>query len=205
MPITTVPEWQHMALYALGAALVLVILLRIPHVGRAVRFLLSLGLLAFCLFVLMQQAPYDPTLARIADRIGLDKQEVVGDEVRIRMGQDGHFWADATLNGVPRRMLIDSGATVTALSERTATEAAIQPNANLFPVVLRTAAGNIQAQTGRIDHLRVGQIEAQNLNVVITPALGDTDILGMNFLSQLASWRVEGRTLIMVPERTQGA
>src|SRR3546814_543678 len=31
------------------------------------------------------------------------------------------------------------------------------------------------------------------------PALGDIDVLGMNFLSQLASWRVEGRTLILVP------
>ncbi len=205
MPIAIVPEWQQLAVYAVGAALVLIILMRIPHVGRALRFLLSFGLLALCIFVLMRQAPYDPTLARIADRIGLDRQEVVGDEVRIRMGADGHFWADVTLNGIQRRMLVDSGATVTALSERTAAEAEVQLGANLLPVVLRTAAGNIQAQTGSIDSLRVGQIEARNLNVVITPALGDTDILGMNFLSRLASWRVEGRTLILVPQRVLDA
>ena len=34
---------------------------------------------------------------------------------------------------------------------------------------------------------------------MISPALGTIDILGMNFLSQLASWRVEDRTLILVP------
>ena len=43
-----------------------------------------------------------------------------GDTVRIRDGADGHFWADVTINGVERRMLIDSGATITALSADTA-------------------------------------------------------------------------------------
>jgi aspartyl protease family protein len=29
--------------------------------------------------------------------------------------------------------------------------------------------------------------------------LGDTNLLGMNFLSSLESWRVEGRTLVLEP------
>ncbi len=37
----------------------------------------------------------------------------------------------------------------------------------------------------------------------MTPALGDLDVLGMNFLSKLASWRVEGRTLVMIPEKPE--
>ena len=47
-------------------------------------------------------------------------QSVVGSEVRIPMADDGHFWARATVNGVERTMLVDSGATVTALSTGTA-------------------------------------------------------------------------------------
>ena len=46
MPITIPPEWQQIAFYALGAALVLILLQRIPYVGRVVRFAFSLGLLA---------------------------------------------------------------------------------------------------------------------------------------------------------------
>ena len=42
----------------------------------------------------------------------------MGEEVRLRMAPDGHFWADVRLDGVERRMLIDSGATITALSQR---------------------------------------------------------------------------------------
>jgi len=61
---TTVPEWQHLALYAVAAALLIMLLQRLPYVGRIVRFAFSAGLLAFLIFVLLQQAPYQPELAR---------------------------------------------------------------------------------------------------------------------------------------------
>src|SRR3546814_19468098 len=66
---------------------------------------------------------------------------------------------------------------------------------------MRTANGTVRAETGVVDRLDLGGIEASNLKVVISPALGTIDVLGMNFLSQLASWRVEGRTLILIPHK----
>ena len=198
--MTVTPEWQQIALYALGAALVLILLQRIPYVGRIVRFALTLGLLALLIFLLMRQAPYEPTLARIAGSLGLDGQEVVGKEVRIRMASDGHFWAKASLNGVERRMLIDSGASVTTISEGTASEAKVEGGGSFAPVVLRTANGLTAARTGTVEELRLGSVTATDLKVVIAPAMGDLDVIGMNFLSQLASWRVERRTLVLVPE-----
>ena len=205
MPVTIHPEWQQLTLYALGAALLLVLLFNIPYVGRAIRFLFSLALLAFCIFIVLQQSPYDPNLARMRAQLGLDDQQVSGGEVRIRMSPDGHFWARATINGVERRMLVDSGATVTALSERTARLASVDRDSNLFPLAMRTANGVVRAEAGSIERLRLGGIEARNLKVVISPALGDVDILGMNFLSQLDAWRVEGRTRILVPRGRIGA
>jgi aspartyl protease family protein len=205
MPLDLSPEWQRLALYAVAGALALMLLQRIPVVGRLIKFALSLALLAFVLFLLIQQAPFEPNLARLAGKLGLDRQEVVGKEVRIRMSGDGHFWAKASLNGVERRMLIDSGATVTALSQATASAASIDSAAGLAPVILRTANGVTQARTGSVDDLRLGNIRASNLKVVISPALGDLDVLGMNFLTKLKSWRVEGRTLILVANNPQAA
>ncbi|GLT02077.1 hypothetical protein GCM10007897_34800 [Sphingobium jiangsuense] len=199
MSITTDPEWQQLALYAAGGALLLILIFNIPHVGRIIRWLFSFALLAFCLFLLLQQAPFDPNLSRLVTRLGLDSQEVVGEEVRIAMARDGHFWAQVSVNGVERRMLVDSGATVTALSRQTAELASVERGAGLLPVAIRTANGTIPAETGTVGRLRLGSIEARDLKVVISPALGTIDILGMNFLSQLASWRVEDRTLILVP------
>lgn len=201
----TVPEWQHLALYAVGAALVIMLLQRIPVVGRVVRFAFSLGLLAFLIYIVLQQAPYQPELARLTSKLGLDDQQVSGKELHVRMSPDGHFWVIASVNGVQRRMLIDSGATITAISLQTARAAKVDAGASLAPVVLRTANGTAPAETGSVDEIRVGNIVARNLRIVTSPGLGDLDVLGMNFLSKLDSWRVEGRTLILVPHHPQPA
>jgi aspartyl protease family protein len=204
MPTTISPEWQQMALYALGAALLLMLITRIPYVGRIVRFAVSLALLGFFIFILMQQAPYQPQLAGVMNGLGLDSQEVVGREVRIRMSADGHFWARAKLNGVERRMLIDSGATMTTMSPRTAAAAGVEASAGLAPILLRTANGVTKAETGTLDEMRLGPITARDLKIVVAPGLGDVDVIGMNFLTKLQSWRVEGRTLVLVPKAREG-
>jgi aspartyl protease family protein len=121
------------------------------------------------------------------------------------MAPDGHFWARVTVNGVPRRMLIDSGATLTALSSGTAAAAGLKTDRGLFPVVLNTANGAITARTATLPELRLGDIVARDLPVVVSPAFGDTDVLGMNFLTMLKSWHVDGRTLVLEPHHPQDA
>jgi len=200
--LAAVPNWEHLAIYAVGIALIVLILQRLPYVGGIIRFLFSFAILAFALFLLLQQAPFQPTLARFTDFLGIDNQSVAGDELRVRMSPDGHFWVQASINGLKRRMLIDSGATVTALSEETAKAAGVDTGMGLAPIILRTANGAAPARTGSIDELRAGNIIARNLKVVSSPGL-DVDIIGMNFLSALESWRVEGKTLILVPHNPQ--
>jgi aspartyl protease family protein len=121
------------------------------------------------------------------------------------MASDGHFWVVASINGIKRRMLIDSGATVTALSEQTADAAHLKTGTNIAPVMLRTANGVAEARTGSVDELKVGNIVARNLKIVTAPGLGELDVLGMNFLTRLQSWRVEGNTLVLVPHHPQAA
>ena len=131
-----------------------------------------------------------------------DDQQVVGDTIRIAVSPDGHYYASASINGVPRRMLIDSGATTTALSEATATAAGLEVDRSGFGEMIETANGTIVASRGRIRELRVGGIVARDLAVTVSPELGDTDLIGMNFLAQLASWRVEGNTLVLQPRKS---
>ena len=128
-------------------------------------------------------------------------QHVDGRKTRIAMGEDGHFHADVVVNGVKRTMLVDSGATTTALSEATAKAAGIALDERPFPVLLDTANGSITAQAATARTIDVGSIRMTDLAVVVSPAFGDTDAIGMNFLSRLGSWRVEGRTLILEPIR----
>ena len=131
---------------------------------------------------------------RKAESTGLQ----VGEELRIKQSLDGHFWVDAQLNGEKVRFLIDSGATTTSISTDAAARAGIEPRGGL-PAVVRTANGVVQVDRGRAERLLVGSIARENVAVHISPAFGDMNVLGMNFLSSLSSWRVEGRWLILKP------
>jgi aspartyl protease family protein len=190
---------------AIVALFVLVALLRrIPIVGRIVSVAIWLGLAAVLAAVLMQRERFDPYVAQIAAMLNLaEQQKVVGEETRVPMARDGHFWVRANIGGVERRMLVDSGATVTALSAATAQAAAIEPSISPIPMLIRTANGTVTADTGNLAELRIGNIVARDLPVVVSPAFGNADILGMNFLSRLKGWRVEGRTLILEPHHPQ--
>ena len=123
------------------------------------------------------------------------QQEAPG-EVRIRQAPDGHFWVTAEVNGEPTRFPIDSGATTTSISTDTARRAGIEPSAGPGAMV-QTANGVVVVQRGRAGSIEVGPIERRDLGVHISDAFGDMNVIGMNFLSSLTSWSVEGRTLVM--------
>jgi aspartyl protease family protein len=121
-----------------------------------------------------------------------------GGEVRIRKGQDGHFSVDATLNGKSVRFLVDSGATVTTVSGDTARDVGLEPQ-GIAPVIVETANGMARSWRSRADALTVGGIERRDFAVHIGGDGSETNLLGMNFLSTLTAWRVEGEWLILQP------
>ncbi len=174
---------------------------RLP-LGQLLRMVLSwVVIFAVGLVLVSQRDRVADLWSRASGALTEQNQTVVGDEVRIRMSADGHFWANAVIDGVKRRMLIDSGATITALSVGTASAAGLDLERSPFPAILNTANGRVTARTATVGRLELGGITARDLNVVVSPAFGEMDIIGMNFLSRLGSWRVEGRTLILNPTK----
>ena len=120
---------------------------------------------------------------------------VAGQEVRIPMAIDGHFWVEGSLNGVPVKFLVDSGATMTTIGRRTAEAAGVAVSANRTQVV-RTGNGMLRVSTGRADTLAVGPIERSSVGLHVTEN-EDLNVLGMNYLSTMNRWGVEGRWLIL--------
>jgi aspartyl protease family protein len=188
---------------ALAVASLFLLVRRIPYVGAAVRMVFSLALAGLLIVLIAQRAPFDPALGRLAGRFEPDNQQVAGGTLRIRMAPDGHFWANVRINGARLRMLIDSGATVTAISEQAAAEAGVAPHDDLVPVTVTTANGTVEARTATVRTLKLGPISARGLKVIVSPAFGGMNVLGMNFLSKLKSWRVEDGMLVMVPHHPQ--
>ena len=129
-----------------------------------------------------------------AEAIGTPVNE--GNETRIPMALDGHFWVRAKLNGRDVKFLVDSGATMTTIDRATADLAGVtvSPKADEF---VRTGNGIISVSSGSADELRVGGIVRRNVGLQIA-AHDDLNVLGMNYLSSLSRWGVEGRWLILV-------
>ena len=120
---------------------------------------------------------------------------IEGEELRRPMAIDGHFWIEGSLNGLPVKFLVDSGATMTTVGRDTATDAGIAVSDRRNQVV-RTGNGMLRVATARADSLAIGPIERRQVGLHIADH-EDLNVLGMNYLSSLERWGVEGRWLIL--------
>jgi aspartyl protease family protein len=116
-------------------------------------------------------------------------------EIRIPMAIDGHFWVDGAINGTPVKFLVDSGATITTVGRATASAAGVSVSSNRSQVV-RTGNGMLRVATGRAETVAIGPIERRDVGLHIAEN-EDLNVLGMNYLSSLKRWGVEGRWLIL--------
>lgn len=135
----------------------------------------------------------------VAETLGLSNQVVRGSSVSIPRGADGHFQTTVSINGHDQLMMIDTGATYTSISQQAAREAGVTIDSG-FGEMIETANGTIVAQRATADVVKIGPIEARNLPISVAPSF-DQGVVGMNFLSALESWRVEGDRMILEPRR----
>ena len=194
-------------LAALGAMLLglvgSIVLRPAPLLGRLMRTTSTFALMGILVLVVLQLSRMDTRFDLAVPEVGLPEQVVEGDETRVRRAPDGHYWLRAEINGHPANFLVDTGATLTAVSNETAAAAGLAPRQAGLPVRMQTANGAVAAELTTIDELRFGNVVARGLDAVIAPGLGPTNVIGMNFLSRLASVRLEGEMMILVPHNPQ--
>ncbi len=167
--------------------------------GGVLRLASSAALGLILLTVVLQLSRFDPRFDVAVPQIGLPEQVVEGGETRIPLSADGHFWVRADVNGVPGNFMIDTGATLTAISAPLAERAGLEPRRGGIPIMLGTANGTVQAHVATIDNLTFGNVSASGTDAAIAENFGDFNVIGMNVLARLGSWRVEDNTLILVP------
>ena len=132
-----------------------------------------------------------------ADISGTAGQSISGETIELRRQDDGHYWITVDINGKPVRFMVDSGATMTAINATTAKEAGVE--ANGYPIILSTANGRVAAKRATVLSLVVGPHKIKNHPVVVSESFGDVNLLGMNFLNDMQSWRVEANKMFLIP------
>ena len=181
--------------YAMGVLLLLSSLLamRLP-LGKALKIGLAwIGIFAAFFVLFAFRGEFQGFGQRLrAEAFGSSIAD--GGELRIPIADDGHFWVEASVNGHPSRFLIDSGASVTTVSRDTAQSAGVPTNGRRS--LVETANGAAPVIQASADRLEVGSISRTDFPIDISER-DQTNVLGMNFLSSLSSWRVEGNYLVL--------
>jgi aspartyl protease family protein len=145
---------------------------------------------------------FRPEMSMMWDRVkgeltGAPRQSVDGENLRLVRHDDGHFWVRASVNGVNADFMVDSGATVTAMGAALARQTKVKLDGR--KIVLETANGQIEARTGSIAEFRIGELQIDDLDVVVGDNFGDVNVVGMNFLDSFSSWKVEGDVMVLAP------
>ncbi|MCK7614079.1 retropepsin-like aspartic protease family protein [Roseibium sediminicola] len=118
---------------------------------------------------------------------------------RIARNRQGHFVADANLNGRAVEMLVDTGATVTVLPESVAEDIGIFLQTSDYKYQIRTANGTVRGAKASIDRIRLGNISLRDIDALVLPdeSLGEP-LLGMSVLNRLQRFDMSGGTLVLV-------
>jgi len=118
--------------------------------------------------------------------IKVDNVPVETDSVVVPRDAYGHFRTDGRIDGRLLQFVVDTGASVVALTADDAAQLGIHPADSEFTVVMRTANGTIRAAPTTLDWVEIGNIMVHDVPAVVMPDGALTEnLLGMSFLSRL--------------------
>ena len=112
--------------------------------------------------------------------------------------RQGHFDVDGRVNGRRIDFVVDTGASVVALTARDAARLGIHPSRNAFVADVKTANGTIRAAPARLDVVQIGSLELRDVTALVLPddALSD-NLLGLSFLSRLHRFEYSDGKLVL--------
>jgi aspartyl protease family protein len=120
-----------------------------------------------------------------------------GRVVELKAGANGHFQARAEINGRPVAVLVDTGASMVALTDADASAVGLHVRDSDFTHRVSTANGMARVALVSIDRVSIGDITVRNVpGAVLERGKLETTLLGMSFLSRLQ--RVDMRSGLLV-------
>ena len=106
--------------------------------------------------------------------------------------------ADAIIDGRTVQVMVDTGATTVALTDRTARRLGIYPSPAAYTERLATANGVIMAARVTLDEVRLGNVVLRDVTAVIVPGNAlPVDLLGMSFLGRLSKFEIASGQLVL--------
>jgi aspartyl protease family protein len=110
---------------------------------------------------------------------------------------DGHFYAHAAVESRDARFLVDTGASVVALTGDDARAIGLAWDESDLVPIGRGANGTVYGVPVRLAEIRLGGFEERDVEAAIIPEGLDVSLLGQSFLSRLPGVRIEGDRMVL--------
>lgn len=119
-----------------------------------------------------------------------------GNAVVLQRGENGHFFVDAQVNGMPVRFLVDTGASTVALTTADAQRVGLQFARGEFDRVGAGASGPVNGKFVMLGSVTVQGKSATNVEGVIIEG-GEMSLLGQSFLRRMGRIEIAGDQMII--------
>ena len=176
-----------------------------PASGSGKSFRFALIMVGACVLVSVVVGRLLPEFAPAPAKVSLTAAAVtplarsapktVSNKISYPADPSGHFFVDATVNGVEMRFLVDTGATFVALSPDDAAAAGIAPQTLSFDEATNTANGVSHVARTNLRSIRLGQLEITDVSAVVVEQSMPISLLGMSFLNRLDGYSIRDGVL----------
>jgi aspartyl protease family protein len=110
----------------------------------------------------------------------------------------GHFQVDARVDGKQMGFMVDTGASVIALTAGDARRLGLRPLQREFTAEVKTANGSVRAAPTQLDRVEIDGISVRDVAALVMPegALSE-NLLGLSFLSKLRRFEYANGKLVL--------
>lgn len=122
-----------------------------------------------------------------------------GAATQIVRAPDGHWWADAMVDGRAVRLMVDTGATVVALTPEDALRLGLTLSPADYAERITTAAGPARAARVTLSALSVGAVRVTQVDAVVVERGLPHSLLGMSWLGRLSGFEASADALTLRP------
>jgi aspartyl protease family protein len=122
-----------------------------------------------------------------------------GTAAQVTKSADGHYWAEAAVNGRAVHLLVDTGATAVALTAEDARRLGFDPKALDYNYSVATANGQARAARIKLASVSVAGADVENVDALVIDHGLQTSLLGMTYLGRLSQFEATPTALILRP------
>ncbi|MBN9318225.1 MAG: TIGR02281 family clan AA aspartic protease [Caulobacterales bacterium] len=112
---------------------------------------------------------------------------------------DGHYWAQADVNGKAVRFLVDTGATSVVLTATDAARLGLEPKELIYDRPVVTADGRTEAAAVVLDHLSIAGARVDKVEALVIAEGLEPSLPGMSYLGRLSRFEATPTALILRP------